>query len=155
MASFFPPLDIDDLRRQHRGIMLRATHLRGLGDQVRTREDALEARAAIEGVDQRLVEHLLFEDNHLYPALMACDDPRIAAMAADCAEEMGGIIGAWIAYRSQWTAPAILADPQGFKAVTAGVIGALAMRIERENAELYPAGEALAHLAVREVLAAE
>lgn len=147
--------DIDDLRRQHRGIMLRATHLRGLGDRIRTREDALEAGRAIKGLDRVLIDHLQIEDEHLYPALMGCDIASVAAMAADCAEEMGGILGAWTAYREQWTAPMILADPERFATATAGLIGALAMRIERENTELYPAGDLLAYRPVAGLYAAE
>ena len=142
-------LDIHELRRQHRLIMVRATGLRGLGDMIKTRQDAEEARAAIEGIDKMLIEHLTIEDNDLYPALLAGPDSEVAAMAADCAEEMGGIRGAWVAYRDQWTAAAIAADPARFSAATAGVIGALALRVERENAELYPAAEALAQTFVR------
>jgi hypothetical protein len=132
-------LDIDELRRQHGDLLVRATGLRGLGDMVKTREDAAEARAAIHGIDKVLVDHLTIEDDHLYPALLASRDREVAALGADCAEEMGGILGAWIAYRDQWTAENILADPGRFRVATAGVIGALALRIERENVELYPA----------------
>ena len=136
-------LETAALRRQHHDIMLRATSLRGLGDMIKTRQDAAEARAAIDGIDRMLTEHLTIEDDHLYPTLLDCPDRGIAEMAADCAEEMGGILGAWVAYRDRWSAAAIVADPRRFKAATAGVIGALAMRIERENSELYPAVESL------------
>lgn len=148
-------LDIEELRRQHRGIVVLATNLRGLGDMIQTREDASEACGAIIRLNRVLMDHLRFEDEHLYPVLMACDDPAVAAMAADCAEEMGGLLGAWVAYRVQWTAPAIWADPERFSAATAGVIGALALRVERENTELYPAGDALALLHVGDRYAAE
>jgi len=136
-------LDIDELRQQHKAIMVRATGLRGLGDMIKTREDAREARGAIDGIHKMLSDHLTLEDDHLYPALLACGEATISAMAADCAEEMGGILGAWIDYRARWTASAILDDPRRFGAATAGVIGALALRVERENVELYPAVEAL------------
>ncbi|CAN5215395.1 hypothetical protein BH10PSE1_BH10PSE1_32550 [soil metagenome] len=134
---------LDDLKRQHREIMLRATDLRGLGDMIKTRDDALEARAGIEGIDRMLIEHLTIEDDNLYPALLNCGDRGLAVLAADCAEEMGGILGAWVAYRDQWTAGAIMVDPKRFSAATAGVIGALALRVERENSELYPAMDAV------------
>ena len=141
-------LDLHELRRQHRLIMVCATGLRGLGDMIKTRQDAEEARAAIEVINRMLIEHLAIEDNHLYPALLAGADGDVAAMAADCAEEMGGIRSAWVAYRNQWTAVSIAADPARFSAATAGVIGALALRVERENAELYPAVEALSQTSV-------
>lgn len=136
-------VEIEELTRQHRLIMVLATHLRGCADRVLTRQDACEVRVDIVRLDRMLVCHLKYEDEHLYPALMACEDLAVAAMAADCAEEMGGIEGAWVAYRSQWTAAAIQAAPERFAVATAGVIGALAMRVDRENTQLYPAAEAL------------
>lgn len=136
-------LNINELRRQHRDLLLRVTDLRGLGDMVKTREDAMEARASIEAMDQVVVGHLTTVDDHVYPALLASPDRAVAAMAADCAEEVGGILGAWIAYRDRWVAEVILADPVRFGAATAGVVGAIALRIERENIELYPAVEAI------------
>lgn len=148
-------LDLEALRRQHHDIMVRATSLRGLGDMIQTRDDALEARGAIACVDRVLTCHLRFEDEQLYPALATSGDPVVAAMASDCAEEMGGILGAWEAYRDQWTTPAILANPDRFGVVTAGVIGALAMRIERENRELFPAGEAVVAMLAVDRYAAE
>ncbi len=147
-------LDIHELRRQHSLIMIQATGLRGLGDMIKTRHDAEEARAAIKGIDRMLIEHLTLEDDHLYPALLAGPDSEVAAMAADCAEEMGGIRGAWMAYRDQWTTAAIAADPARFSAATAGVIGALALRVERENTDLYPAFEALAQAPITALRAA-
>lgn len=136
-------LDIEALRGQHREIMIRVTNLRGLGDIVQTRDDALEARSAIAAVDQMLTCHLQLEDDHLYPALMASDDQSLAAIASECAEEMGSILGAWEAYRDRWTTPLIVADMRRFQAATAGIIGALALRIEREDSELFPAAETL------------
>lgn len=148
-------LNIEMLRRQHQDILVWAANLRGLGGMIQTRDDAWEAREAISRVDWVLSDHLRFEDDHLYPALMDCQVPAVAAMALDCAEEMGGLLGAWIAYRNQWTASAILADPQRFDAATAGVIGALVLRIERENTELYQAASALAFAPIQELYAAE
>lgn len=136
-------VDIEELQRQHRVIVVLATHLQGRAERVLTREDACEAHCGIVRLDRMLVRHLKYEDEHLYPALMACDDVAIAAMAADCAEDMGGVKGAWVAYRSQWTAAAIQAAPDRFALATAGVIGALALRVERENTQLYPAAKAL------------
>ena len=148
-------VDTEELQRQHRVIVILATHLRGCADRVLTREDACEAYCGIIRLDQMLVRHLQYEDEHLYPALMACDDVAVAALAADCAEEMGGINGAWAAYRSQWTAEAIHAAPDRFALATAGVIGALAMRVERENSELYPAAQALPLTRLADTCAAE
>ena len=148
-------VDIEELQRQHRIIVVQATHLRGCADRILTRDDACEAYCAIARIDRMLMRHLRYEDDYLYPALAACDDVAVAAMAADCAEEMGGIQGAWIAYRNQWTAAAIQAAPDRFAMATAGIIGALAMRVERENTQLYPAAQALSPMRLADPWAAE
>ena len=132
-----------ELRLQHRRIVLVAARLGGLSGRIRTRGDAQEARTVIESIDQMLIDHLTVEDDLLYPALLSCDDATTRAMAADCFEEMGGIRGAWIAYRDQWTVAAIAIDPARFSAATTGMLGALALRVARENTELYPAMDAL------------
>jgi hypothetical protein len=132
-------LDLDELRRQQRMMMVMATHLRGASDRVQTRDDACEAYCSIQNLDRILCRHIRYADDILYPMLIEGDDPEAAQIAACCAEDFGAILGAWEAYRIQWTARAILASPERFAAATAGIIGGLAMRVDRENAEIYPA----------------
>lgn len=132
------------LRDEHDRILRRASGLAGIVDRPMTRELACEARAAIEGLDRLLVVHLTTEDDWMYPMLMASADRQISAAAGACFEDMGGLLGAWLAYRDQWSAEAILSAPDRFSSATRGVIGALALRIERENTELYPLVDRLA-----------
>ena len=94
-------------------------------------------------IDDLLQGHLAEEDERLYPALMAAGDEDTRRLGADASEAMGGIVGAWISYRDQWTLEAILADAGCFTAATRGLMGALALRIEMENDVLYPAMERL------------
>ncbi len=103
-----------------------------------TPDVAEQTRAQLLGIDRLLIDHLTQEDDYLYPALMQAEDADVRATARGCFEDMGGILGAWIAYRDQWTGPAIQASPDRFRVASDGVIGALAMRVERENSELYP-----------------
>jgi hemerythrin-like domain-containing protein len=147
-------LDLDELRRQHRVMLVLATHLRGAADRVQTREDACEAFCSIQSLDRILCRHVRYEDDVLYPMLIHGPDPEAAEMAASCAEDFGSILGAWEAYRAQWTARAILASPDRFAAVTAGIIGGLAMRVDRENAEIYPAAERLEQRLAQDLCAA-
>lgn len=137
-------LGVEELRRQQRAMMVMATHLRGAADRVLTREDACEAYCGIQNLDRILCRHIGYEDKILYPLLMNGADAEAAATAANCAEDFGSILGAWQAYRTQWTARAIFAAPDRFAAATAGIIGGLAMRADRENAEIYPVLERLA-----------
>jgi hypothetical protein len=126
------------LRSEHDRILRQASALAGLASARMTRDGATEARAAILGLDHLLVEHLTAEDVWLYPLLMTSSDDTVRSVATACFEDMGGIHGAWNAYRDLWTLSAILEAPTRFRAATDGVIGALAMRVERENTELYP-----------------
>lgn len=132
------------LRDEHDRILRQASGLAGIVDRDMNRDLASEARAAIVGLDRLLVVHLTAEDDWMYPMLMASADQRISAAAGACFHDMGGLRGAWLAYREQWSAEAILSAPERFRAATRGVIGALALRIERENAELYPLVDRLA-----------
>lgn len=132
------------LRDEHDRILRQASGLAGIVDRDMNRDLASEARAAIVGLDRLLVVHLTAEDDWMYPMLMASADQRISAAAGACFHDMGGLHGAWLAYREQWSAEAILSAPERFRAATRGVIGALALRIERENAELYPLVDRLA-----------
>ncbi len=143
-----------ELRREHARILKKASLLNGLAGSRMTADVAQQSRAVILGIDQLLVDHLTKEDEGLYPTLMLAADPVVREAAQTCFEDMGGILGAWIAYRQHWTVPAIAADPQRFQAASGGVIGALAMRVERENQELYPMMDALSQTADRGACAA-
>lgn len=126
------------LRSEHDRILRQASTLAGLARTRMTRDVANDATAAISGLDILLVEHLEAEDGWMYPPLISSADEDVRRIASDCFEDMGGILGAWIAYRDQWSIEAILASPAVFARATDGVIGALALRVERENTELYP-----------------
>lgn len=136
------------LRSEHDRILRQASILAGLAGPRMTRDVATEARAAICGLDRLLVEHLQQEDGWMYPLLMASPDDEIRRVAAECVEDMGGILGAWIAYRDQWSIDAILAAPGRFAMATDGIMGALALRVERENTELYPLVDRISPIAL-------
>ena len=103
-----------------------------------TREIAEQTCKSIRAIDGLLVAHLRDEDELLYPKLIAAQDSEVRRTAETWLEDMGGILGAWIAYRDQWTPDDVLANTDRFRAATTGILGALAMRIENENRELYP-----------------
>jgi hypothetical protein len=88
-----------------------------------------------------LVRHLKCEDWALYPRLKASGDPELARLARDFIFEMGHIADEFTAYDARWTAARVASDWPGFRAETEAVLDAIAMRIEREEDELYPAAE--------------
>ncbi|MEQ7155815.1 hemerythrin domain-containing protein [Brevundimonas aurifodinae] len=126
------------LRSEHDRILRQASTLAGLARTRMTRDVATVARAAISGLDRLLVEHLEAEDGWMYPLLISSADEGVRRIASECFADMGGILGAWVAYRDQWSIEAILVSPAVFARATDGIIGALALRVERENTELYP-----------------
>ncbi len=80
------------------------------------------------------------EDKSLYPRLLAHSDPSIKAMTQRFIDEMGGIAKVLEDYKSKWmTVAKIQANPVDFVNETHGIIDALAMRIAKENDELYAA----------------
>lgn len=118
-----------------------ASRLTGLAATLKTRGDAVDCRALIEGMNVHIVEHLIVEDTEVYPSLMVSEDHQMQALARDSFAEMGVILGAWKAYRQVWSVDRMLADQRQFSTSTGALMEALAMRIAMENDVLYPAVE--------------
>lgn len=131
-------MDFRKLHGQHRAIIRLASSLTGLVGKLRTREDAMEARALLERLDRVLGAHLELEDRAVMPMLVGSDDPATRALARDCVEEMGGIAQVWAAYMAMWDVPAIQGAPARFVSATHNLMGAVARRVEREERQLYP-----------------
>lgn len=136
-------MNIRTLKAQHRILLDQASELAGLATRVRVPEDALEADHVIGGMHALLVRHLQIEDQWLYPTLMKADEQAMREYATESFEEMGGILGAWLAYRREWSADTIHAHPERFAMATRGIVEALALRVEREEDHLYPAMDSL------------
>lgn len=85
-----------------------------------------------------LIAHLKAEDWVLYPPLLSCEDPGIAATAKQFVDEMGGLAQAYSEFNERWDAFSIESDWGGYRQDAAGIIDALTNRIIRENRELYP-----------------
>lgn len=90
-----------------------------------------------------LLRHLKCEDWILYPRLKASGHPDVVAMADEFVREMGHIADDFMRYEAAWTAERVAGDWPGFCRETTAVLDVLAMRIERENCELYPAADQL------------
>lgn len=131
-------MDFQKLYGQHRVIVRLTSHVIGLANELRTREDAVEVRLVLERLDRVLGLHLEVEDLELMPALMANADMRTRAVIADCIEDVGGVSEAWRDFLSVWPVDAIHREPERFRAATGSLMEALAHRCDREERELYP-----------------
>lgn len=84
-----------------------------------------------------LIGHLKAEDWVLYPPLLSCNDPEIAATAKQFVDEMGGLAQAYSVFNERWDALSIECDWAGYCKAAGGIIEALSNRIQRENRDLY------------------
>ncbi len=132
----------DYLRRQHDAALVLAGRLADCAAQLGhqpTRPEAFEATLALARLTGVLRLHFAQEDRQLYPRLMNSDDNQTAITAKKFFDEMGNLGPAYDAYAKKWrSAQAILKAPGEFARQTSDIVAALADRIERENAVLYP-----------------
>jgi hypothetical protein len=106
-----------------------------------TPSPSVELFAVRRELNGTLIGHLKAEDWILYPALLASDDPEVAATARQFMDEMCGLAAGFMAYADKWSASAIDSDWAGYCAESHDIIEALTERITRETRELYPLAE--------------
>jgi len=100
--------------------------------------------AAVRGMFRdTLVRHLKCEDWVLYPRLLASGDAALKRLAGEFVHETGHLAEEFMAYDARWTAENVAGDWPGFCRETEAILDAIGMRIEREEADLYPAAERL------------
>ena len=73
--------------------------------------------------------------------MKASGDEALIRMACEFVAEMGDIAEDFEVYDAKWTEEMVAADWAGFCNETRLVLDLLAIRIERENEDLYPAVE--------------
>ncbi|KGB55657.1 Hemerythrin HHE cation binding domain-containing protein [Sphingopyxis sp. LC363] len=103
-------------------------------------DDLASARGQLR---EALVRHLKCEDWILYPRLMATGDAELMRITREFEIEMGSLAADFAAYDEKWTRDRVAADWAGFRRETKIVFDLLAMRIEREERELYPLADTL------------
>jgi len=135
------------LRRQHDAAILLVGEIKQLiaelGDAPHA-DGAFRITLLFAKLTGALRIHFAQEDKFLYPAMMASGRGGTAATARRFFEEMSRIGPAFADYVEKWrTSAGILADWKGFRCETEALFAALADRIARENAELYPLADDL------------
>ena len=134
--------EMQRLRAEHAALV---TMSRIILDMVRAPHPppAAELATARGQLRENLVRHLKCEDWILYPRLMATGDQELMRITRDFEIEMGDLAGDFIAYDDKWTSERVAADWTDFSRETVIVFDLLAMRVEREERELYPLAETL------------
>ena len=132
-------MEIQRYDNDHRQILEQIDALRTLS-RAGVRENANAIAELITRTASHIKFHLAAEDQVLYPALARCGKPDIAAIGRHYQQEMQGLAAAFADFVQRWRVPAKLAaDPEGFRRDANTVLRALFERLQRENAELYPA----------------
>ncbi len=127
-------------REQHDELLKIATEIASHLDVDALAKDASKVRSLLSRLLGVLSIHLSMEDKSLYPRLLAHDDVAIKSMAQRFMDEMGGIGKVLEEYKTKWMTVAKIQDNSAaFVTETKGIIDALALRIEKENNELYEA----------------
>lgn len=126
---------MDKFRTQHDDI-LRA--MAEISERIKAKAEPATLRTLLSGLAGKVNFHLAMEDQALYPRLMESGDAAVKARATKFKDQMGDLGEVFTRYNARWQVSAIRGDAQGFADETRKVFGALAKRIERENAELYP-----------------
>jgi iron-sulfur cluster repair protein YtfE (RIC family) len=85
-----------------------------------------------------LIGHLKVEDWVVYPSLVGSPNSQVARTARAFCEEMGSLADDYRDHCAKWTAAEIAQDWPGYCADCREILDALAVRIARENNELYP-----------------
>lgn len=139
------------LRKQHDAIGILAADITRAADRLADGDSAGKLERLLRQLDTILTTHLASEDRLLYPEMLASGDHRTAATASRFCEEMGGLTSSYAQFAARWrSAAALLTDPAGFRREWTVLEGALAFRIQRENAELYPLADALSDASERQ-----
>lgn len=125
----------------------------GLAGQIlayRGRDDADRLTLGVAQLLGLLRLHLMVEDTHLYPELIASGHRQTAAMAQRFADEMGDIAEQLEEFAMRWSSSAgIAAGFDEFREEALAIFAALETRIRRENQQLYPLADRLAEPPLR------
>ncbi len=120
---------IDQLKKEHTTLATVLTGAMEAGLQ------SPECKKKLTSAKAMLLAHLAKEDKELYPKLMG--NPELSVMARASAKEMEGISKVVLAYFDKFLSPTANANSADFTVETGKLIGALQMRIKKEETSLY------------------
>lgn len=136
-------MDIERFKHQHVEILDGIAGLRQFA-HAGIKENALEIARGVTALSTVVKLHLAIEDRILYPALQQGTNARLAEMGHAYQEDMKGIASGYIVFSRRWgTAATIAENADQFRAEANTVLKALYSRMQKENAEFYPAIEAM------------
>ncbi|WP_456325727.1 hemerythrin domain-containing protein [Desulfonauticus submarinus] len=98
-----------------------------------------ELKKILSKLSSTLKDHLLLEDEFMYPVLREHPNKEIRELAEKFSKEMGGLKHAFSAYINKWVPlENIKTSPSAFISDTKTIISALQIRIAKEEKILFP-----------------
>lgn len=136
-------IKLDILRRQHEAALDMAQRLLELIAAYKAGNSAYPILMQLNRLYGVLRIHLALEDVQLYPALASSPDQEVAKTARRYVEEMGSLALDLECFARHWSCSASIANNFAeFREAAQDLMLALAVRIERENQQLYPLADA-------------
>ena len=134
--------EMQRLRAEHAALVTLSRIILGMADlpDPPVADDLANARTQLR---EALVRHLKCEEWIRVPRLMSTGDAELMRITREFEIEMGSLAADFVAYDEKWTRERVAADWPGFCRETKIVFDLLAMRVEREERELYPLAETL------------
>ncbi len=130
---------MDKLRKQHEDILIVANKIYARLETASDSEIAESLPVFIRQLGILLEEHLLYEDDFLYPALKKRSQENVRNIASLFSIELGGIKKAFTEYSEKWTSSKnIVQSHSHFISESKSFLGALQHRIVKEDNELFP-----------------
>lgn len=128
---------LDKLMRDHAQMRERADRLLHLLDcAVMPPWDVLaDARWQLSSL---IMQHLAYEDCHLYGKLLRDGRPHVAETGRRFQSELSALFDGYTDHAQYWTPETIANDWDGFRAASRIKTHAMLARIEREECELFP-----------------
>ncbi len=129
---------IEKLKKQHEDIIAIIDRMEVESKSLTEPESATALLGLIGELGRLLEEHLLIEDDFLYPVLKKRENEDIQKTAHQFEAELGGIKKSFHAYSKKWESPKeIMQLHIGFVSESKNLADALRYRIEREERDLF------------------
>lgn len=129
---------IEKLLEQHKEILSIGGRLSDNFEATMNVKTVNSILALIKELGTLLEEHLMIEDDFLYPALKKRSQENIRNIAHQFSIELGGIKDAFSTYSNKWTSiEKILQSQIVFISESKALLGALQQRIAKEEKELF------------------
>ncbi len=130
---------MDKLWEQHKEILAIGGRISDCIEATMNVETAMTILELIKELSKLLEEHLMIEDDVLYPAFKKCSDDNIRDIAHQFSIEFGSIKSTFTTYCTKWTSPEkIIQARKIFISESKALLGVLQRRIAKEEKELFP-----------------